>query len=233
MEYLIELYEKWIETPRWQKWLAIMALGVVCFVALYYYTVVPMKEELLMKKKKLDSLVLSVNKLKTIERRKNKVQRAIHRLERKIAEIEKSLPTGREDVAEIVETIEKADSGVVVTKIERKPPKQKKYYVEYPYEVYLLASYPSFIRWCERLIASGRLIAFGGIDIVTLSPATLKSEKGVRTAVLQKLMSGSRLPFNASDLLRQISVGKAEEKGTGNSNYTIAVRLVIRAFALR
>jgi len=165
MERLLEIYERWLEIPRWQKWLIIVLFGLILFAINYYVSIKPLQEQLQAKRKQLESLTLEVNRLKVVEKRKAKILKEISKLKKQIREVENKLPTGREEVSKIVKSISDADSGVIVTELKRKTPKSKKYYTAYPYSLNLLTSYPQFLRWCEKLSKAERIINFGPISI--------------------------------------------------------------------
>ncbi|WP_456436122.1 type 4a pilus biogenesis protein PilO [Thermovibrio ammonificans] len=167
MEQLSSLYEKWIETPRWQKWILILFLGALLLGLLYYYKIVPLQQELARKRAQADTLALTVSRLKVFEKRRAAVQKEINQLEKQIAAIEKKLPTGNEEVSQILKSITGADSGMVIRFIKRDKPHSSKYYVAYPYTVQLAGTYPNFVRWCERLSKVDRILNFGDISIVS------------------------------------------------------------------
>ncbi len=235
MEFLIAFYEKWIETPRWQKWLLILCIGFLFFALLYYSRIVPLQEDLVNHKKRLDSLVLTVNKLKTIEKRKDKVQRAISELEKKIEKIERQLPTGKEEVAKIIRSIQKADSGVLVLAIKRKNPQKKKYYIEYPYEIFLLSKYPDFITWCEKLSSADRIITFGDINI--LSSEYFLKEKGSSKSKspLVLLFKEYKPPFKSDAVLKTFNPKRKNKAYLHDlvKSYSVLIKLDIKAFTLR
>jgi type IV pilus assembly protein PilO len=177
MEFLISLYERWLEIPRWQKWLIISAVGAVIFALLYYVRIVPLQDTLEAEKRKMESLSLVVNRLKTIERRKLDLEKTIRKLERRIEQIEAELPSGREDVSRIIKSISDADSGVQVVSILRGAPAEKKYYVEIPYSLKLKATYPEFISWCEKLSKANRILNFGDISLKAIEVSLDKEDK--------------------------------------------------------
>jgi len=167
MDYLVGIYERWIHLARWQKWLIILLIGVVFFGALYYFRITPLEQELQVKKARAEQLRLTVSRLKIIEKRRNEMVKKIEELNRKIAEIESKLPTGKEEVSQIIKSITDADSGMVIELIKKEGQENKKYYIAYPYEVKLLGTYPAFVRWCERLSKANRIINFGNIRVTS------------------------------------------------------------------
>jgi type IV pilus assembly protein PilO len=187
MELLISLYERWQEIPRWQKWLIISAIGVFVFILLYYIRIVPIQNTLQAEKRKMESLSLVVNRLKTIERRKLDLEKTIKKLERRIEQIEAELPSGKEDVSRIIKSISDADSGVRVVSIERGAPAEKKYYVEIPYSLKLKATYPEFISWCEKLSKAHRILNFGDLSIkaIDVNPEKEDAESGRYTVFVE------------------------------------------------
>ena len=165
MERFLEVYEQWLDVPRWQKWLIIILLGLILFGINYFINIRPLQEELQTKKKQLESLTLEVNRLKVVEKRKAEILKQIRELKEKIREVENKLPTGREEVSKIIKSISDAGSGVVVTELRRKTPESKRYFTAYPYSLTLLTGYPQFLQWCERLSKAERIINFGPISI--------------------------------------------------------------------
>jgi len=177
MEFLISLYERWVEIPRWQKWLIISAIGIVIFALLYYIRIVPLQDTLEAEKRRMESLSLVVNRLKTIEKRKIDLEKTIQKLERRIKRLESELPSGKEEVSKIIKSICDADSGVQVVSIVRGAPVEKKYYVEIPYSLQLKATYPEFISWCEKLSRANRILNFGDISLKALSTDSEKEKQ--------------------------------------------------------
>ena len=177
MEFLISLYERWGEIPRWQKWLIISAIGIVIFALLYYIRIVPLQDTLEAEKRRMESLSLVVNRLKTIEKRKIDLEKTIQKLERRIKRLESELPSGKEEVSKIIKSISDADSGVQVVSIVRGAPVEKKYYVEIPYSLQLKATYPEFISWCEKLSRANRILNFGDISLKALSTDSEKEKQ--------------------------------------------------------
>lgn len=170
MEQLISLYERWLHVPRWQKWIVIVLLGIVLAALLYYFQIAPLKEELSRKQRKIESLTLTVNRLRVVEKRKALMLKELEELKKQIKEIESRLPTGREEVSQILRSITDADSGMSIKLIKRENVKKHRYYIEYPYKVVLLGTYPSFIKWCEKLSKANRIINFGDMKIESLQP---------------------------------------------------------------
>ena len=177
MEFLISIYERWIEIPRWQKWLTIISIAIVLFLALYFLRIVPLSEQLLADREKLESLRLTVNRLKVVEKKKNKLEKEINNLKKELESIEEKLPTGKEEVSKIIRSISEANSGVTVVSIKRGSPISRKYYVEVPYNVELKSTYPQFVRWCEKLSESDRIVNFGNLSI---RASRSKSEKDTK-----------------------------------------------------
>jgi len=174
MEYLMGLYERWIHLARWQKWLIIILIGALLFGSLYYFRISPLKQELSLKKQQAEQLRLTVSRLKIIEKRRDEMIKKIEELNKKIAEIESKLPTGKEEVSQIIKSITDADSGMVIKLIRKEKKENKKYYVAYPYRVELLGTYPAFIKWCEKLSRANRIINFGDIQVTTTHPIAVK-----------------------------------------------------------
>lgn len=168
MEQLISFYERWLHVPRWQKWIIILIFGVILTVLIYYFKIAPLKEELDRKNQEVESLTLTVNRLKIVEKRKQLLIKELEELNKQIEQIESKLPTGKEDVGQIIKSITDADSGMVIKLIERKFPKSHRYYIEYPYKVELIGNYPSFIHWCEKLSKANRIINFGNMELKSL-----------------------------------------------------------------
>jgi len=177
MEFLISLYERWVEIPRWQKWLIISAVGLVIFVLLYYIRIVPLQDTLEAEKRRMESLSLVVNRLKTIERRKLDLEKTIRRLEGRIKQLEAELPSGKEEVSRIIKSISDADSGVQVVSILRGAPVEKKYYVEIPYTLKLKATYPEFLSWCEKLAKANRILNFGDVSLKAIGSESKKEKE--------------------------------------------------------
>lgn len=181
MDQLISLYERWIHIPRWQKWILILLVGLIFGGLLYYFKVAPLKAVLEQKREEAESLALTVNRLKVVEKRKALLLKELETLKKEIKQIESKLPTGREDVGQIIKSIADADSGMVIGAIVRESSKRHQYYIEYPYEVELIGSYPAFINWCEKLAKANRIINFGSFEIRSIfseSFRTIEKEKG-------------------------------------------------------
>jgi len=177
MERLTDIYNYLLNLPRWQRWLIILLLGVLVYAFLYYYRVEPLKKELTERNRKVKSLILTVNRLKVLEKRKKSLELEISQLRKQIEEIEMKLPTGKENVAQIIRSITTADSGMIIEKIERKPQKKEKYFIKYPYEVELIGTYPAFVLWCERLSKANRIINFGPMSLKALKEKASSNNK--------------------------------------------------------
>lgn len=177
MEQLISIYEKWIHIPRWQKWIIFLLIGILLSFLIYYLQIAPLQEELRKKKQRIESLTLTVNRLKVVEKRRALLLKELDQLNKKIKQIENKLPTGNEDVSQIIKSITDADSGMVIDSIERKVPKRRKYYIEFPYTVKLIGNYPSFIGWCEKLSKANRIINFGDMRIQSIYPSESSRRK--------------------------------------------------------
>ncbi len=177
MEQLVSLYERWLHVPRWQKWIIILIFGVFLTVLIYYFKIVPLKEELNRKNQEIESLTLTVNRLKIVEKRKQLLMKELDELNKQIQQIESKLPTGNEDVSQIIRSITDADSGMVIKLIEKEPQRSHRYYIEYPYKVKLIGSYPNFIKWCERLSRANRIINFGNMKLESLYISNARSER--------------------------------------------------------
>ncbi len=203
MEFLRDFYEKWIRLPRWQKWAVIILIGVLLFGILYYTRISPLKEELTLKKQRAEQLRLTVSRLKIMEKRRDELLKEMEELNKKIAEIESKLPTGKEEVSQIIKSITDADSGMVIKLIKKESQQNKKYYIAYPYKVELLGTYPAFIKWCERLASANRIINFGDITVTSTHPIAMKK-------------------------VRRSRRGKEEDL-----KYTVNVEMKIKAFTLK
>jgi type IV pilus assembly protein PilO len=177
MEQLTAIYEKWIHLTRWQKWLIILTVGLLLFGFLYFLRISPLKEELNAKKARAEQLKLTVSRLKVIEKRRAELLKKIEELNQKIAEIESKLPTGKEEVSQIIKSITDADSGMVIKLIKKEKQENRKYYIAYPYKVELLGTYPDFIKWCEKLAKANRIINFGNIQIKSIQPKSIKDKE--------------------------------------------------------
>ncbi len=178
MEALKSLYERVKEIPRWQRWIVIIISGGILYLILYSTQIAPLKENLLKLKKDRNALLLSVNRLKAVEKRRNALQQEIAKLEKKIKSLESKLPTGTEKVDEIIKSISSADSQMKIMSIKRSKPAQKRYYVETPYEITMKGSYPHFLKWCEKLSKANRILSFGNISIKSVQrTGEVKAEK--------------------------------------------------------
>ncbi|WP_457680923.1 type 4a pilus biogenesis protein PilO [Thermovibrio sp.] len=193
MEQLSGVYEKWITLPRWQKWLVITLFALVVFGLYYYLRIEPLKRELTVKRAEVEQLSLTVSRLRTVEKKKKELEKRVAELNKKIEEIESKLPTGKEEVSQIIKSITKADSQMVIKLIKKDRKVEKKYYIAYPYTVELLGTYPNFIRWCEKLSKANRIINFGTIKINSTAPTTsrgsvrLKKEESKKGTVFVKM----------------------------------------------
>ncbi|SMP04601.1 type IV pilus assembly protein PilO [Desulfurobacterium pacificum] len=165
MEALRSIYERIKEIPRWQRWIAIIIIGGILYLLLYSTQITPLKENLQRLEKNRNTLLLSVNRLKAVEKRRNVLKQEIAKLENEIRSLESKLPTGTEKVDEIIKSISSADSQMKIMSIKRSNPTQKKYYVETPYQITMIGTYPHFLRWCEKLSKANRILAFGNISI--------------------------------------------------------------------
>jgi len=184
MEQLSSIYEKWLHLPRWQKWIVITLIGILVFLGYYYAKVTPLKEELQSKQRQVERLRLTVSKLKAIERRKKEIEKEIEELTQKIAQIESKLPTGKEEVSQIIKSITSAaDSQMVITLIKKEKQENKKYYIAYPYRVELVGTYPNFIRLCEKLSGADRIINFGEMKISALPKKKKEKYPGATVGV--------------------------------------------------
>ncbi len=177
MDQIVSFYEKWIQLPRWQKWLLILLLGMVLMLLIYYFKILPMKETLEKKRREARSLALTVNRLKLVEKRKSLLMKELEELRKRIKEIEEKLPSGKEEVSQIIRTITTSDSGMVIKSIQRERTKSHRYYVEYPYRVELLGTYPSYIHWCEKLSRANRIINFGPMRIEAVQTSEKQASK--------------------------------------------------------
>lgn len=176
MDQLISLYERWLHVPRWQKWILILLLGFIAGILIYYFKIVPLKQTLKQKQSQVESLTLTVNKLKLVEKRKELLLKELEDLRNKIQQIEAKLPSGKEEVSQIVKSITDSDSGMVIKSIKREEPVKHRYYIEYPYRIELIGTYPRYIEWCEKLSKSDRIINFGSMKLKSVS----KSEKNAK-----------------------------------------------------
>jgi len=195
MEQLSSIYEKWLHLPRWQKWILIALIGFLVFFGYYQLKVNPLKEELQSKQRQIERLRLTVSKLKAIERRKKDIEKEIEELNKKIAQIESKLPTGKEEVSQIIKSITSAaDSQMIIALIKKEKQENQKYYIAYPYKVELIGTYPNFIRWCEKLSRADRIINFGDMKITALSEnkkkeypeATINVEMSIKAFTLKR-----------------------------------------------
>lgn len=165
MGRLSDLYKKWLQLSRWQKGLFSVLLAGAVFGLIYYFKITPLQQEYKSEVQKVEQLKLTVSRLKVIEKRKKALLEEIKKLNEEIAKVESKLPTGKEDVSQIIKSITDADSGMVIKLIAKEKRQDKQYYVEFPYKVELLGKYPNFVRWCERLSQADRIINFGNITI--------------------------------------------------------------------
>jgi len=188
MEQLSSIYEKWLQLPRWQKWIVIILLGLLVFSAYYYLRVMPLKEELQSKQQEVERLSLTVSRLKAIEKRKKEIEKEIEELTQKIAQIESRLPTGKEEVSQIIKSITSAtDSQMVIALIKKEKEENNRYYLAYPYRVKLIGTYPNFIRVCEKLSKADRIINFGDMEITALSEKEKKDYPNATVAVEMRI----------------------------------------------
>ena len=179
MDQIISFYEKWIQLPRWQKWILILLVGMLLILLIYYFKILPMKETLEKKRKEVRSLALTVNRLKLVEKRKSLLMKELKELKNNIKEIEKKLPSGKEEVSQILKTITTSDSGMIIKSIRREKTKKHRYYIEYPYRVELLGTYPAYIHWCEKLSHANRIINFGPMRIKAIQISDKQGEKSI------------------------------------------------------
>jgi len=190
MEAINSLYERWNQLPRWQRWLLSILAGLILFFALRYFLINPTLQELEAKRKVKEQLQLTVSRLKIVEKNKEKLDREIAELTQKIEEIENQLPTGKEEVSQIIRTITADTDGIVLESIRRKgerkkektrgkkgkktvekkvqKPEKETYYREYTYEVNLKGTYPTFVKWCEAVSQAERILDFGNLEVKAL-----------------------------------------------------------------
>ncbi|WP_456456647.1 type 4a pilus biogenesis protein PilO [Thermovibrio sp.] len=187
MDFLVSLYERWLNLARWQKWVIIVFVGIFLFSTLYYVKVKPLKEELVRKETEVARLKLIVTRLKVVKKRKKKLEEEIGKLNKEIVKIESKLPTGKEEVSQILRSITDADSGMEILSIKRMSPKNRKYYTEYPYKVELKGNYPDFVKWCEKLSKANRIINFGTIEVKAIPLKEVEKEGNYRDTVKVKL----------------------------------------------
>lgn len=177
MKWLSELYNRWFAIPRWKKWMAVFLLAAVGSSIFFYYRILPLKKELKRKQKEISTLTLTVKRTELFKKRRSLILKELEKLRQQIKQIESKLPTGKEDVEQIVRSITYADSGMVIESITRESIRKHKYYIEYPYKVVLVGTYPNFIRWCEKLSQANRIINFGDMKIEALQPIKARTRK--------------------------------------------------------
>ncbi len=165
MGFLISIYERWTEIPRWQRWLVIISAIFVLFLVIYFLRIVPLNEQLLVERERLESLRQTVNKLRVVRIKKEKLEKEIGNLEKELSSVERKLPSGKEEVNRIICSISKANSRVTVVSLKRGSPVDREYYVEVPYSIELKTTYPEFVHWCERLFRSNRIVSFDRLSI--------------------------------------------------------------------
>ncbi len=187
MEFLVNLYERWLNLSRWQKWTVITVLGILLFAILYYIKIKPLNETLLKKEREVARLKLLVSKLQIVEERKKALEKEIAKLREEIAQVELKLPTGKEEVSQIIKSITDADSGMEILSIKRMEPRDKKYYREYPYKVELKGNYPDFVKWCEKLSQANRIINFGTIEVRALPLSEVERDRNYKDTVKVRL----------------------------------------------
>ncbi len=187
MEFLVNLYERWLNLSRWQKWTVITVLGILLFAILYYIKIKPLNETLLKKEREVARLKLLVSKLQIVEERKKALEKEIAKLNEEIAQVELKLPTGKEEVSQIIKSITDADSGMEILSIKRMEPRDKKYYREYPYKVELKGNYPDFVKWCEKLSQANRIINFGTIEVRALPLSEVERDRNYKDTVKVRL----------------------------------------------
>jgi len=197
MEFLSSLYERWKGLARWTRWIIIILLGVAAFGLLYLLKVKPLQEELAAKEKQAEQLALTVSRLKAVEKRKKELEKEIEELNLQIAQIEEKLPTGKEEVSQILRSITGPDSGVVIKKIAKEKKRDQQYYVVYPYAVEIWGTYPAFVKWCEALSRADRIINFGDMDLYALKA---KKKKGKEEKLPYTM--GARIEIKAFTLKR-------------------------------
>ena len=180
MDQLISLYERWIHVPRWQKWILILLLGAVVGIFIYYFKIVPLKEVLKQKQNQAESLALTINRLKLVEKRKELLLKELEDLRNKIQQIEAKLPSGKEEVSQIVKSITDSDSGMVIKSIRREESVRHRYYIEYPYQIELIGTYPKYIEWCEKLSKADRIINFGSMKLKSISKVGSKGRRDTK-----------------------------------------------------
>jgi len=185
-----ELKERWEFIPKWQKWFGFVILLFIVYFFIYIQKIKPKEQKLSLLKHQFSELSLRVNRLKTVKKRGKLIKKEIKELNSKIEMLESKLPTGKEEVSKIIKSITGSDSGVRIDYIERKPPIERKYYVEIPYLVKLSFRYPDFISWCEKLSTTDRIINFSDMTLVSYKEKgemyTVKAELTIKAYNLKR-----------------------------------------------
>jgi type IV pilus assembly protein PilO len=158
-------------------------VGAGLFLLYFIFSILPLKRELESKSKKVAELRETVARLKVIEKERLDFKKKISELKKKIAQIEEELPTGREEVSQIVASIAATTPSIEIVSVKREKKREKRYYVEYPYTIYLRGDYPSLLLWCEKLAGANRIINFGDVSIKALDKEEQKEGRTIEATV--------------------------------------------------
>ncbi len=172
--------DRWETIPKWQKWIAYAVLLLILSGIFFKLSIQPklVKRDIL--SQEVASYRTRVAQLRIIEQRKKALEKEIARLKEKTKQIEKVLPTGKEDVGTIIKTISENATGLEVIEIQRGKPIEKKYYEQIPYKITLNARYPEFVKWCERLMKADRILTLGKFNIKSrVPPIRLAGQNGM------------------------------------------------------
>ncbi|OMH41269.1 type 4a pilus biogenesis protein PilO [Desulfurobacterium indicum] len=208
---LDDLKDRWAEIPKWQKWIAYV---VVLIIAAYVYkmnVIDPINLKIEQLKRQISQKRVKVTRLLAVEKRRNELKKEIDELEAKIAALEIKLPTGNEEVSDIIKSIAKNTGNTEIGLIKRGKEQNKEYYNQIDYTVVMKTRFPNFIAWCESLVKANRIMTFGDMSMVGLTPEKKKM-------TIEKLFKGKE---------------QKKEKEYYSYKYTVQVNLNLNAYTLK
>ncbi|SNR78609.1 type 4a pilus biogenesis protein PilO [Desulfurobacterium atlanticum] len=181
-----DLKERWAEIPKWQKWIGyLILLFVVAFV--YKMNVIdPINQKIAILSNQVNRKKARVAKLKLVEKRRDILKKEISKLEEEISKLEAKLPTGKEDVSNIIKSVAQDTGTIRIDLIQRGREETKKYYTKIGYSVVMSTRYPNFIKWCEHIVSAKRVLTIGDLSMVALDPVKKKVEERTDDKTVKK-----------------------------------------------
>ncbi|WP_457569309.1 type 4a pilus biogenesis protein PilO [Desulfurobacterium sp.] len=206
-----DLKDRWAEIPKWQKWIAyVVVLILVAYV--YKMNVIdPINLRIEQLNRQISQKRVKVTRLLAVEKRRNELKKEIAELEAKIAALETKLPTGNEEVSDIIKSIAKNTGNTEIGLIKRSKEQSKEYYNQIGYTVVMKTRFPNFIAWCKSLVEANRIMTFGDMAMIGLAPEKKK-------ITIEKIVNGKE---------------QKKEKEYYSYKYTVQVNLKLNAYTLK